>query len=143
MAKANVYLNFKGNCEEAFNFYKSVFGVEFSYFSRFKEMPPVEEHPVEPQDMEKVMHVSLMLEDGTCLMGCDLGSKWEEQHVAGTNFHISISTDTKEETERIFNALSEGGQVMMPLGDTFWGAYFGMFTDKFGIGWMVSCEKKQ
>ncbi len=140
MVKSNVYLNFKGNCEEAFNFYKSVFGGEFDYFSRFKEMPPNDDHKVEPQDAEKVMHVSLKINDDTFIMGCDLGSNWEKHHVAGTNFHISLGTDTKEKTEKIFNSLSDGGQVMMPLANTFWGSYFGMFTDKFGIGWMVSCE---
>jgi PhnB protein len=143
MVKSNVYLNFKGNCEEAFNFYKSVFDVEFEYIGRFKDMPPMEEHPLAPEDAEKIMHVSIRLGDGTSIMGSDVGSKWEEYHQAGTNFHISLQTDSREETEKLFNALSEGGQVMMPLGDTFWGAYFGMFTDKFGIGWMVNYEQQQ
>lgn len=143
MAKANIYLNFKGNCEEAFNFYKSVFGGDFDYFSRYKDMPANDEHKIEPIDIEKVLHVSLKLSEGHYLMGCDLASNWEKHHVTGSNFHISIDAEPKEETDKIFKALSEDGQVMMPLNETFWGSYFGMFTDKFGIGWMVSCDVKK
>lgn len=142
MTTANVYLNFDGNCEEAFNFYKSVFGGDFMYLGRFGEMPAEESMPPLKKEMEnRVMHVSLPISKETILMGSDTGD-WGPKHVVGNNFSISINTDTKEEADRIYKKLSDGGQSVMPMGDVFWGAYFGMLTDKYGINWMVSKELK-
>jgi PhnB protein len=144
MALVNIYLNFNGNCEEAFNFYKSVFGGEFPYIGRFKDMPPQEGMPPLPKEMEnKIMHVSLPVSKETVLMGSDTGGEWAPSFVQGNNFSISINADSQEEADRFFNELSKGGKVTMPMGKTFWGDYFGMFADQFGINWMVSYNEKQ
>ncbi len=143
MTTINVYLNFNGNCEEAFNFYRSVFGGEFPYVGRFKEMPPQEgQPPIAPGDAEKIMHISLPISKETVLMGSDSIGEWASNYQAGNNFSISVSTDVKEDADRLFEGLSEGGNITMPIVDTFWGDYFGMITDKFGIHWMVSFKEK-
>ena len=139
MTSVNTYLMFDGNCEEAFNFYKSIFGGEFPYIGKFKDMPPSEDGKKMPAgDAEKIMHVSLPISKETMLMGSDVGGEWSPSFSQGNNFSISINTDKKEEADRIFNGLSKGGVVKMPMNNTFWGDYFGMFTDKFGVNWMVS-----
>jgi len=139
MTVVNVYLNFNGNCEEAFNFYKSVFGGEFPYMGRYKDMPPDKDgKKCGPEEENKIMHVSLPISKETMLMGSDAGGEWAANYTPGNNFTISINTDTKEEADRIFNGLSAGGKVIMPMDKTFWGDYFGLFTDKFGINWMMS-----
>lgn len=144
MATVNVYLTFNGNCEEAFNFYKSVFGGEFPYMGRFADMPPSEEGKgVPPEDANKIMHVSLPISQETMIMGSDTGGEWSAHFKQGNNFSISINAASKEEADKLFNGLSAGGQVTMPMNNTFWGDYFGMFTDKFGIAWMVSFAEKQ
>jgi PhnB protein len=141
MATVNVYLTFNGNCEEAFTFYKSVFGGEFPYLGRFGEMPPMEDgKKMGEADANKIMHVSLPISKETMLMGSDTGGEWAAHYKEGNNFAISVSTGSREEAEKFFNGLSAGGQVTMPMNDTFWGAYFGMFTDKFGINWMVNYD---
>ena len=140
MTTINIYLTFNGDCEEAFEFYKSAFGNEFAMMSRFKEMPPDPNFPVAEADMEKIMHVSLPISDETVLMGSDTGGEWAGHFQQGNNFSVSIGTDSKEEADRLFYLLSEGGNVTMPMSDTFWESYFGMFTDKFGIQWMVSYD---
>ncbi len=138
MTTVNVYLTFNGNCKEAFDFYKSVFGGEFPYVGTFGEMPPQEGQPPISDDLkDKIMHISLPISKETILMGSDAGGEWAANYNPGNNFSISISTSSKEEADRLFNGLSSGGQVTMPMNDTFWGAYFGMFIDKFGINWMV------
>ncbi|MDN5203638.1 VOC family protein [Fulvivirgaceae bacterium BMA10] len=143
MTTINPYLTFNGTCEEAFNFYKSVFGGEFQYVGRFKDMPENPEYAVPESDKEKIMHISLPISQETVLMGSDSSEAFGKVSVEGNNFSISINTDTVDETTRIFNGLSEGGKVTMPLNKTFWGAFFGMFTDRFGIHWMISCELKE
>ncbi len=142
MATTNTYLNFNGNCEEAFNFYKSVFGGEFSYLGRFEEMPDSEESQVSQADKKKIMHVSLPI-GSSILMGSDRGGEWASSFVLGNNFSISITADSKEEANKLFNDLALGGQITMPLENTFWGDYFGMLTDKFGVNWMVSFNDQQ
>ncbi len=138
----NVYLTFDGNCKEAFDHYKSIFGGEFQQVSTFAEMPPQEGiPPVKDEEKDKIMHVSLPVSKETLLMGSDTGGEWAKGFKQGNNFSISVNTGEKEEANRIFNALSSGGQVMMPMGKTFWGSYFGMLTDKFGINWMVSFDE--
>jgi PhnB protein len=141
MPVVNPYLNFPGTCEEAFNFYKSVFGGEFAYMGRFGEMPPQEGHTMPEADKNKIMHVSLPLSKDNMLMGSDTGGEWAKDAVVGNNISLSIMASSKEEADRIFNALSEGGKVTMPLADTFWGDYFGMCTDKFQVNWMMSYNK--
>lgn len=141
MTTVNVYLTFNGNCEEAFNFYKSIFGGEFPYVGRFGEMPADAETPMPPEAAEKIMHISLPISNETMIMGSDTGGEWASNFSIGNNFSISINADTQAEADRLFNGLSEGGQVSMPLDHTFWGAYFGMFTDKFGINWMVNVDQ--
>lgn len=143
MTSVNVYLTFKGNCEEAFNFYKSVFGGEFSYIGRFGEMPPGEGPPIPEASKNKIMHVGLPISTETMIMGSDTGGEWSSSFLQGNNISISISTDSRENADRLFNGLSAGGNVTMPLADMFWGDYYGMFTDKFGINWMVSFNADQ
>ena len=143
MAQINPYLNFNGNCEEAFNFYKSVFGGDFPMISRFKDMPPAEGQSAMNVDGDKIMHVSLPISKETILMGSDVGGEWAKHSVVGNNIQLSVNAETEEEANRIFNSLSDGGRVTMPLEKTFWGALFGMFIDKFGIHWMVNYDYNQ
>ena len=137
MTTINTYLTFNGNCEEAFNFYKSVFGGEFEHMGKFKDMPESPECTVAESDKEKIMHISFPI-GNTMLMGSDTGGEWSANFKQGNNFSVSINTENKNEADRLFNELSEGGKIMMPMNKTFWNSYFGMFTDKFGIQWMVS-----
>lgn len=141
MATTNTYLNFNGNCEEAFNFYKTIFGGEFSYLGRFGEMPENDSAKVPESDKNKIMHVSLPI-GNSILMGSDTGSEWASSFKQGNNFSISISADSENEANNLFNTLSKGGNITMPLNHTFWGDYFGMLTDKFGINWMISFNEQ-
>lgn len=144
MATVNPYLTFQGNCEEAFTFYKSVFGGEYPYIGKFKDMPAAENcAPISAEEGEKIMHVSLPISKETILMGSDSSEAFGHSTVIGNNFSISINTDTAEEADKLFNGLSAGGAVSMPMDKTFWGAYFGMFTDKFGINWMINFDEAQ
>lgn len=145
MATVNPYLIFNGTCEAAFLFYQSVFGGEFPYMGRFGEMPPSDDPnspPLSPEDAQKIMHVTLPISKETVLMGSDTTGQSGDV-IVGTNFSVSINTESKEEANRLFDGLSAGGTIIMPMTDTFWGAYFGMFTDKFGIGWMVNYDEPQ
>ena len=142
MAAINPYLTFNGNCEEAFNFYKSVFGTEFTYIGRFGEMPPADNcAPVSDEASNLIMHVSLPISAETVLMGSDSSAEFGQVTAFGNNISISINTDSVEEADRLFNGLSAGGKIVMPMEKTFWGAYFGMFTDKFDINWMVNFDE--
>lgn len=142
MASVNIYLTFNGNCEEAFNFYKSVFGGEFAFVGRFKDMPADPNHPPIPDsEKNKLMHISLPVSKETVLMGSDSSEAFGKVTV-GTNFSISVNTSSEEEARKIFNGLAAGGKVTMPLDKTFWAPLFGMLTDKFGIQWMMSLEHK-
>lgn len=143
MATVNTYLTFNGNCEEAFLFYKSVFGGDFAYMGRFGEMPPSDDPncpPPSDEEANRIMHVSLPISKETILMGSDTTSQSGDA-VFGTNFSVSINTNSIEEADNLFNGLSADGTIIMPMEKTFWGAYFGMFTDKFGIGWMVNFDE--
>lgn len=143
MAVANVYLIFNGNCEDAFNFYRSVLGGEFTYMGRFKEMPPMEGSRSMPEaDANKIMHVSLPISKETTLMGSDTGGEWASDFRQGNNFSISLTAASKDEADKLFNGLSGGGMVKMPMNQTFWGDYFGMFEDKFGVNWMISFNEQ-
>lgn len=141
MATINPYLNFPGNTEEAFNFYKSVFGGEFTFLQRFKETPEAGNVPANEQD--KIMHIALPIGEGNTLMATDALESMGQRLTAGNNFSIAIQAESEEEADKLFNRLSAGGQVTMPLEKVFWGAYFGMCTDKFGIQWMVNYDYNQ
>lgn len=153
MATINTYLNFGGNTEEVFNFYKSVFGGEFQGgIMRWKDMPQdeggegcagTEGRKLTEEEGEKVMHIALPIGDGNILMGSDSIEGFGPGLVVGNNFSLSLNTDSKEETEKLFNALSDGGAQVMPLADSFWNSYFGMCTDKFGINWLFNYEYNQ
>lgn len=135
MATINPYLNFKGNTEEAFNFYKAVFGGEFQALQRFKDTPEGDKLPA--ADQEKIMHIALPI-GSNILMATDALESMGQKLTFGDNLSISISTNTEAEADKLFNGLAAGGQVTMPLEKMFWGDYFGMLTDRFGVQWMVS-----
>ncbi len=138
MAQVNPYLVFNGDCEAAFLLYKSVFGGEFPYMGRFGDMPPAEGQPELPaEDKNRIMHVSLPI-GNTILMGSDSNTQSGAVKM-GENVSISINVDSREEADSIFNGLAD--VVKMPMTDTFWGAYFGMFVDKFGIHWMINFDE--
>lgn len=144
MATVNIYLTFNGNCEEAFLFYKSVFGGEFQYIGKFKDMPNNDPNcpPLSEADGNKIMHVTLPISKETCLMASDSVGEWAPKFIEGNNFSVSINANSISEADNLFNALSKDGQISMPMNKTFWGAYFGMFTDKFGINWMVNFDEQ-
>ena len=130
----NIYLTFDGNCREAFEFYRAVFGGDFQAFSTFGEGP--DDIPIADEEKDNVMHVSLPVGDSV-LMGSDSSSFGPPVSV-GNNFSISIIGGSREHCDEIFAKLSAGGSVTMPLQETFWGSYYGMWTDRFGINWMVN-----
>jgi PhnB protein len=134
----NPYLVFKDNCEAAFNLYKSVFGGKFTYVGRFKEMPATDGKPLPASEGEKIMHISLPISKETILMGSDSSEAFGHATVIGNNFSISINAKSQKEADRLYNGLSAGGKTIMPMSKTFWGSYFGMLQDKFGIQWQVS-----
>jgi PhnB protein len=137
MIKVNVYLNFAGQAEEAFHFYKSVFGGEFSSVVRFKDMP-MEGVVLTKGEENKMMHISLPLGGDALLMASDVLESMGQDLIQGNNVLISLHPDSKAEADRIFNALSAGGMVEMPIADQPWGDYYGHFRDKFGVYWMVN-----
>ena len=140
MATANIYLTFDGECEAAFTFYQSVLGGETPMWNRFGEMPPQEGMPpLSEEHKNRIMHVTLPISNETMLMGSDT-MPGMNVCTKGNNFSISLNAQSRAEAEKLFNGLSEGGNVTMPLQDTFWGAYFGMWEDKFGIQWMVNYD---
>ncbi|MGF1636681.1 MAG: VOC family protein [Cyclobacteriaceae bacterium] len=145
MATVSTYLNFTRECEQAFNYYKSVFGGEFFGDGpmRFRDMPPQEGMPtLQEDDQNLVVHIELKITGGYSLMGSDCPESMGIQIKKGNNVHINLQIDTRAESDRLFNALSDGGEVSMPMSDQFWGDYFGACTDKFGISWMINCAEK-
>jgi PhnB protein len=138
MASLNPYLNFNGKTEEAFNFYKSVFGGEFTNVQRIGDTPFGQEMPTD--ERKRIMHIALAI-GGTVLMGSDILESQGHKLSVGNNCHININAASKTEADKIFKGLSAGGNVTMPLENAFWGAYFGMVTDKYGVQWMVNCEQ--
>ncbi len=137
MMKLNPYLNFAGNTEEAFRFYKAIFGGEFSSVVRFKDMP-VAGVPIPKKDENKIMHVSLPIGKDHVLMGTDTLEGLGQRLVQGNNVHISVHPESKVEADRIFAALSRGGTIEMPIADQVWGDHYGSLKDKFGVQWMVN-----
>lgn len=141
MARTSTYLNFMGTTEEAFLFYKQVFGTDFNgAIHRMGEAPPMPGMPAMPEaEKHLVMHVELPILGGHVLMGTDTLESMGHKLTFGNNFSINLEPDTRGETERLFAALGDGGKVTMPLTDMFWGSYFGTLIDKFGVQWMFNC----
>ena len=131
----SIYLNFDGNCRDAFEFYRSVFGSDYIHISTFSEGP--DDMPVSEEEKDRIMHVSLPI-GSSVLMGSDTSPSFSPPHQAGNNFSVSCHPESREETDRLFTAMSAGGTVTMPLSDQFWGSYFGACVDKFGIPWQFN-----
>ena len=140
MALINPHINFNGNAEEAFNFYKSVFGGEFSKIIRFRDISSPEQ-PVSENEANKIMHIGLPI-GKNILMANDVPEFLGRVNENENRSKISVSTESREEADKIFNGLSAGGNVEMPIGDSPWGTYFAMFRDKYGIEWMVEFDPK-
>jgi len=137
MTRLNPYLNFAGNTEEAFGFYKSIFGGEFTSVVRFKDMP-VAGVEIPKSDENKIMHIGLPIGTDHVLMATDTLESLGQRLVQGNNVHVSVHPESKEEADRIFTALSRGGTIEMPIADQVWGDYYGSLKDKFGVQWMVN-----
>ena len=142
MAQINPYIHFNGNAEEAFTFYKSVFGGEFAEMSRYRDFS-FPEHPIPESEANKIMHIALPIGKCSVLMGSDTPEFMGKHNENENRSKISISAESKEEADRLFNGLSAGGTVEMPVADSPWGSYFGMFRDKYGIEWMVNFDPKR
>lgn len=144
MSKVSIYLNFARNTEEAFNFYKSVFGTEFiGDIARMGDVPTMEGQPlIVEEDKNLVMHVVLPILGGLQLMGTDAPGSMGFTLNQGNNVYINLEPDTRAETDALFAKLSDGAKVEMPLQVMFWGDYFGSLTDKFGVQWMFNCSEK-
>ncbi|MBK7371222.1 MAG: VOC family protein [Saprospiraceae bacterium] len=140
MAQINPHINFNGNAEEAFNFYKSVFGGEFAKIMRFKDLASAE-FPVAENEANKIMHIALPI-GKSILMANDVPEIMGRTNENENRSKIVISAESKEEADKLFNGLSVGGQIEMPVSDSPWGSYFGMFRDKYGIEWMVDFDPK-
>ena len=136
----STYLNFDGNCREAFEYYRSVFGGDFMVMETFRNGPS--DMGLPENELDNVMHVSLTI-GSSVLMGSDVPSSFGPPHKQGNNFSISIGAESREESDDLFGKLAKGGNVTMPMQDMFWGSYFGACTDKFGINWQVNCELAQ
>jgi PhnB protein len=139
MAQINPYIHFNGNAEEAFTFYKSVFGGEFAMVMRFKDLNIPGSIATE-SEADKIMHIALPIGKHNVLMGSDSPAALGTHNLNETRSKISISAASKEEADKLFSGLSANGQIEMPIGDSLWGSYFGMFRDKYGIEWMVDYD---
>ena len=141
MAVINPHINFNGNAEEAFTFYKSVFGGEFSKVMRFKDLSSPD-YVVPEKEANKIMHIALPIGKSNVLMANDVPDFLGKVNENENRSKIAVSAESKEEADRLFNGLSAGGKIEMPIGDSPWGSYFGMFRDKYGIEWMVDFDPK-
>ena len=144
MPTVSTYLNFARSTEEAFNFYRSVFGTEFQgQVMRFGDMPPTPgQPPVNEDDRNLIMHMSLPILGGHMIMGTDAPESMGFKLLQGNNVYINLSPDTRAETDRLFKALADGGRVEMALAEQFWGDYYGSLCDRFGVQWMFNCSSK-
>ncbi|MBS1616169.1 MAG: VOC family protein [Bacteroidetes bacterium] len=142
MAALQAYLIFDGNCEEAFRFYQTVFGGDFEVLSRFGAMPAKEGESLPLELAQRILHVSLPLGANTYLLGSDTMGEQSGPFIPGNNIQLSLNAQSMSDADRLYSALSAGGQQTMPMQHSFWGAYFGMLKDKFGIGWLISFEEK-
>jgi len=141
MALINPYIHFNGNAEEAFTFYKSVFGGEFSKLMRYKDISSPK-YPIPDNDANRVMYIALPIGKTNALIGSDVMEMMGQVTENDNRNTISITADSREEADKLFNGLSEGGKIEMPMADGPFGAYFGMFTDKYGIQWMMQFDTK-
>jgi PhnB protein len=141
MASINPHVNFNGNAEEAFTFYKSVFGGEFTNIVRFKDLAAAG-MPINPKEENKIMHIALPIGKHSMLMANDVPEELGRTNENENRSKIVITAESKEEADKLFNGLSAGGQVEMPIGDSPWGTYFGMFRDKYGIEWMIDFDPR-
>jgi len=141
MALINPHINFNGNAQEAFNFYKSVFGGEYAQVVRFKEMSSPE-FPIAEKEANKIMHIALPI-GKNLLMGNDVPESMGRTNENENRSKISISAESRDEADKLFYGLSAGGQIEFPMGDSPWGSYFGCFRDKYGIEWMVDFASKK
>lgn len=141
MKAIHPYLNFSGKTEEAFSFYKSVFGGEFSSVQRFKDMPGAEK--LRPKEKDQLMHIALPIGKAAILMGSDAPESMGMKVSPGNNVHLMIDAESEAEARRLFETLSAGGKVQMPLQKTFWGALYSNFTDKYGVHWMINYAEQQ
>ena len=139
MAKFNLYLNFLGNTEEAFNYYATIFHSKIAFVQHFSELPEMTANMTE-DEKKGVMHIALPLGDNLVLMGTDVIPSMGQILTQGNNFSVITSMDSKADADRVYGALSEGGKATMPMADQFRGAYYGMVTDKYGIQWMISYD---
>ena len=137
MASINPHIHFTGNTEEAFEFYKSVLGGEFSRLMRFKDLT-TEGFQFPEEELNKIMHISLNISNGSAIMGSDVPSMLGVVNENENRSKITVSADSKEEADKIFNGLSAGGIVEFPIADSPWGSYFGAFRDKYGVEWMIN-----
>lgn len=142
MATINPYIMFNGNAEEAFNFYKSVFGGEFAMVVRFKDLPSDPNHKLTEIDANKIMHIALPIGKTNVLMANDVPTSMGVVNENENRSKISISAESRQEADELFYGLSAGGQIEAPIGDSPWGTYFGMFRDKYGIEWMIDFDPK-
>ena len=138
MTSITPYLHFDGNAEIAMNWYKSIFGGTFNSVQRYKDMAGGIK--LMDEDRDRLIHISLQISADLCLMASDFLSSMETPQVRGNNVHICIQAESEMEAEKLFNELSAGGSIEMPLNRTFWGAYFGMCRDRFNVGWMINCN---
>jgi PhnB protein len=139
MISLNSYLIFNGECRKAFEFYKTIFKAEYEHIATFEEMRQEDDEPINEADKDKIMHVVLPIKDNFVLMGSDTNVNSGNVKV-GDNISLSINCETKEEATYFYNELSKNGEQTMFIADTFWGAYFGMLTDAFGINWMINFD---
>lgn len=144
MSRLNIYLNFDSNTEDAFNLYRSIFGGEFATVMRWGDHPNCDgSTSIKEEDKNRIMHIALPIGDGNVLMGSDWPGEFAGKLIKGNNFSIAYSAKSREEADRIFASLSDGGKVNMPMGDMFWGSYWGSLTDKFGVQWMIDFAPRE
>ncbi|MGQ1948676.1 VOC family protein [Geofilum sp. OHC36d9] len=142
MATVNTYLYFNGNCEEAFDFYKSVFNKDFRFIGRYKDVPEVARHNFPNCQDEHIMHIALPISDETILMGADIIDLNRQENHSSKYFSLYVNTDSKKEADRLFASFSKDGEIKLPVSDQFWGAYYGICTDKFGVNWKISFSQE-
>ena len=140
MTTVNIYLYYQGNCEEAFNFYKSAFNKEFQYIGRYNDVPTAARQNFPHCTDQQIMHIALPISKETILMGADIIDPNNNKTQLARNFSLYLNTDNKKEADRLFNALSAEGEIKMPMAEQFWGSYYGICIDKFGISWKISCS---
>jgi PhnB protein len=143
MSKVSTYLNFESETEKAFNFYKEIFGSEFTGIMRFGDIPPSENNPEIPEEVKKmIMHIELPILGGHVLMGTDAPESMGFKVKKGNNYYIMLQPDTRQETKKLYDALKVDGQIEQELQEMFWGDYYGSLKDKFGVQWMFNCNEK-